>query len=325
MSDFRVQTSFFIHPKTVKLTRRAGAEGVVALMRLWAFCVDNRPGGDLSGLSDEEVEIAAGWDGGAGELVAVLLDLRFIDGECEGGRRIHDWAENQPWASEKPRRTAASKRAINIRWHKMGKHEGALAEHCPMCFPDAADTADDTPDETDHTERNTDGKDAYYGKDEPVIPLSSPFLSSPFLSNKEELLGQIGSDPPPPVADEEKPKSAAKPYNHENEWHEDILELCTWFYQQPARESPTGKVEKLKLMDSIRLIFSKDMSETPSGDRPARLRKVLEGGLNDEFWNSQLISLGGLRKKKENGRMKWRNCETGLGDSSGGDDPLGIR
>lgn len=61
--DIRIDVEFFSHPKTVKLERRLGLEAVKALMVLWSWAARNRPDGDLSGLENEDIEIAAGWTG----------------------------------------------------------------------------------------------------------------------------------------------------------------------------------------------------------------------------------------------------------------------
>ena len=57
--DARISTAFPQHPKTVKLKRRLGYEGCWALLCFWLWVADNRPAGDLSGLSAEDIEIAA--------------------------------------------------------------------------------------------------------------------------------------------------------------------------------------------------------------------------------------------------------------------------
>ena len=59
--DARISTAFPRHPKTVKLQRRLGATGCGSLVCLFLWVADNRPDGDLSGMSDEDIEIAAGW------------------------------------------------------------------------------------------------------------------------------------------------------------------------------------------------------------------------------------------------------------------------
>lgn len=50
--DIRLSVHFPDHPKTVKLERRLGFQGVRSLLSLWAWAAQNRPDGDLGGATD---------------------------------------------------------------------------------------------------------------------------------------------------------------------------------------------------------------------------------------------------------------------------------
>ena len=107
--DIRLSLEFFDHPKTKKLKKRLGLEGVMALIKLWAWTAGNRPGGVLTGLDAEAVELAADWDGEEGAFVATLLNLSLLD-DSDGTFAIHDWEDHQAYASkseERSRRGAA--------------------------------------------------------------------------------------------------------------------------------------------------------------------------------------------------------------------------
>ena len=107
-SDFRVSVDFFAHHKTKKLKKRLGYEGVVALLQLWAYAARLRPDGDLSGMEEEDIELAADWCGEEGTLVPTLKSVGFLD-EDEGGLRLHDWQENNAWAAAGESRSDASR------------------------------------------------------------------------------------------------------------------------------------------------------------------------------------------------------------------------
>jgi hypothetical protein len=125
--DARISTALPRHPKTVKLKRRLGAQGCWSLLCLFLWVVDNRPDGDLQGMTEEDIEIAAEWMGEAGTLIATLFDLRFLDGDG-GFYRIHDWAEHNPWAAGRPARIAAAREAANKRW---GRTRAGSDSHAP--------------------------------------------------------------------------------------------------------------------------------------------------------------------------------------------------
>lgn len=98
-TDFRVSVDFFSHHKARKLQKRLGAPGLVGLLRLWAYAAKVRTDGDLSGMDEEAVELAAEWDGEDGSFCAALLEVGFLD-RGESGLLLHDWAENNAWAAE---------------------------------------------------------------------------------------------------------------------------------------------------------------------------------------------------------------------------------
>lgn len=97
-TDFRVNVNFFDHPKTVKLERRLGFQGVKALLRLWSWAAINRPDGALGG-DIEDIEIAAQWSGEPDLFVNTVVALRWLD-LSDGHYSLHDWDEHNPWAAD---------------------------------------------------------------------------------------------------------------------------------------------------------------------------------------------------------------------------------
>lgn len=115
--DIRLSLAFFDHPKTRKLKKRLGIEAVVCLLKLWAWTAGNRPGGLLTGLDSEDVELVADWEGKEGELVAALLALRLLDEEG-GVFAVHDWEDHQAYASKSEERSSKARKAAAARWNK---------------------------------------------------------------------------------------------------------------------------------------------------------------------------------------------------------------
>jgi hypothetical protein len=113
--DARISTAIRNHPKTRKLQKRLGKEGVLSLFYLFLYAAESQPDGNLAGMSDEDIEIACDWDGPEGQFIASLVEVRFIDGESKN-YQIHDWDEHNPWAASRGVRLAAAKRAARIRW-----------------------------------------------------------------------------------------------------------------------------------------------------------------------------------------------------------------
>ncbi len=113
--DCRVKRSFSNHPKRVKLQRRLGRDAVLALVELWTFAAESRPTGDLTGLTAEDMAIAAGYEGDAERWIDELVDVGFLDRD-ELGLRIHDWADHNHFAFTSPERSERSRKAARARW-----------------------------------------------------------------------------------------------------------------------------------------------------------------------------------------------------------------
>jgi hypothetical protein len=107
-TDIRLSVEFTAHHKTLKLRRRLGADGVLALVTLWLWAAKHRPDGTLSGMDPEDIEIAAQWEGQPGRLVADLTDIGFLE-DSDGSTRIHNWEWRNPWAAKSEERSAATR------------------------------------------------------------------------------------------------------------------------------------------------------------------------------------------------------------------------
>lgn len=130
--DIRLMVSFRDHPKRLKLARRLGPAGVVALVDLWLWASANKPSGDLSPMTAEDVEIAAQWSGAGGHLVAALLEVNLLE-TLEHGFRLHDWPDWQGWV------VGSEDRAVRARRAALAKHGYSPAEIETICpAPDSS-------------------------------------------------------------------------------------------------------------------------------------------------------------------------------------------
>ena len=114
--DIRLSVGFFDHPNIIKLERQLGYEGVIALIRLWLWVAQNRPSGLLSGMDDEDIAIAARWNG---EVNGVQGRYNaFTVTRCRGYTcLIHDWQEHNTWQSEAENRSNASRLSRMAKTH----------------------------------------------------------------------------------------------------------------------------------------------------------------------------------------------------------------
>lgn len=128
-TDARINVGLPGHHKTKKLHRRLGPAGPWGLVCLFLWAASSRTDGDLEGMTDEDIELAADWSGEPGALVGALEQVGFLDGPPEA-RTIHDWAEHNPWAA------GADDRAEASRWAALCKRYGR--DGAAMRMPDYA-------------------------------------------------------------------------------------------------------------------------------------------------------------------------------------------
>lgn len=115
MIDARIAVGLPSHPKTKKLIRRVGEPGAWRLVCLFLWAAQTRPDGDLSGMTGEDIELAADWQGEEGAFIGALVEVGFIDGE-EGCYEIHDWEQHNPWAAGASRRSEVARQNAMKKW-----------------------------------------------------------------------------------------------------------------------------------------------------------------------------------------------------------------
>lgn len=123
MADFRIKTSFFTHPKTHRITRSLGNEGVISLLNLWGFAAENRPDGILNGLDSEDIAFVSGWKGDVDKLITALVKAEWLHDD-DGVLSIHDWAEHQPWVVGSKVRSSTARAAAASKWGTPAQAEG---------------------------------------------------------------------------------------------------------------------------------------------------------------------------------------------------------
>jgi len=121
-TDIRLDVTFPDHPKTIALVAILGEKAVRPLLRLWTRAAGTHIKGDLTGLSDRQIELMAAWPGRSQVFVAALLQVRFLEGE-PGARHLHDWMQRQTYAANSDYRTEKARRAAAAKWDKIRSTE----------------------------------------------------------------------------------------------------------------------------------------------------------------------------------------------------------
>ena len=104
-TDFRISVKFYSDLRTAQLKKRLGCEGIAALTFLWCWAATYKPTGILSDMNEEQIELAAKWDGEEGKLVPTLLELRWLEKSVDGTYSLYKWAEENSWAANAENRS----------------------------------------------------------------------------------------------------------------------------------------------------------------------------------------------------------------------------
>lgn len=132
LEDIRISFGWRKHPKRIKLQRRLGAAGVLAIEDLWAHVAetkDLRSHGVLANMDAEDVAIAAGWDGDPAELVEALLDVRLLGRTDDGLFYVHDWDRHQGHVAQYDEYCEAQRERALRRWNKSKGNAPAMPPH----------------------------------------------------------------------------------------------------------------------------------------------------------------------------------------------------
>jgi hypothetical protein len=188
-TDARIAVGLPQHPKTKKLIKRLGQSSAWSLVCLILWAASNRSDGNLSGMSIEDIELAADWSGDDGAFVGALVDVRFLD-EQDGGFVLHDWIEHNPWAA------GADMRSAKARWNAAKRHHG-VAEADRLvpeyaAIRNAASNAASNATSTDAAEDKQDSSNA-------PSPSPSPIPTSSSLRSGEGEAPRKRSAPTPAI------------------------------------------------------------------------------------------------------------------------------
>ena len=189
MIDARISVGLPAHPKTKKLIRRLGEGGAWRLVCLFLWVAQSRPDGDLSGMTGEDIELAADWQGEEGAFIKALIEVGFVDGE-EGAYSIHDWQEHNPWAA------GADARSEKSKWLALCKHHGrAKAAEMMPAYAARLQESSKKDDQCKH-EAHASSASSMHEAENSSAPSPSP-LPSP---NVENLNTSVASAPVGPQA-----------------------------------------------------------------------------------------------------------------------------
>lgn len=113
--DVRIGTNYPYHPKTRKLKKILGAEGVMSHTFLLCFAAQTCPSGVLKDMDVEDIAQVAQWRGEPDEFVQTLLDLRLLD-QNSSNYSIHNWELHNFYCTTTAARSRSARRSAIIGW-----------------------------------------------------------------------------------------------------------------------------------------------------------------------------------------------------------------
>lgn len=172
--DIRLKVGLFSHYKTKRLIKRLGFEAGFKLLHLFAWAATNRPDGDLSGMTGEDIEAAVDWSGDIGTFTACLSEIGFIDGP-DRGYSIHDWHEHNPWAA------GSQDRSESARWAALCRRYGR------------AKAAEQMP---DYADRMRAARESHAGSQQSQCPVSDTSPVSESDTDSDTVSDSVSDTPP---------------------------------------------------------------------------------------------------------------------------------
>ena len=107
----RLRTGFYTHRKTARLRALIGDAAYWIPPRLWAYCAEHQPDGNLSSYSSEEISMLIGCSEHTSSILGALKSCGFLDGDGA----IHGWEEHNGYHQSYSLRAKA---AADARWEK---------------------------------------------------------------------------------------------------------------------------------------------------------------------------------------------------------------
>jgi hypothetical protein len=107
----RLMTGFYTHRKTLRLKARLGNDAYWVVPRIWSYCAENQPDGDLKDYTAQEIAMLVAYEGDANAMLEALKCCGFIDDDG----RIHDWFDHNGYHK---RYSDRAKTAASARWGK---------------------------------------------------------------------------------------------------------------------------------------------------------------------------------------------------------------
>jgi hypothetical protein len=296
--DFRVSVSITDHPKIIKLMRRLGDRAFFNLVRLWGYVAINKPGGNLAGVDAEDLEIAADWRGDPGIFVPALIDLGLLD-NTNGTLVVHDWTEHNEFASYSKARSEKARNAARKRWNNKTKKEAMLDD----ATSNATSINEQCPDDAKSNFSNAPS------------PIPSP-IPNPSPRDKKTL--SCGTSADDSTSEEKKPlgkmaQAALDTYGDFARKFQDYV--CREMGNVAPKITDALITNGAVIVDQLVRIDGFDFED---------VRAALNWAVRDTFWRNQVLSLGGLRNKKNGAadQTKFQKIYTRYAES--GEKPSGV-
>ena len=201
--DIRLSVGFWSHPKTKKLVKRLGLDGVRSLQILWLWTAQNKADGHLTTMDWEDIELAADWQGEEGKFFEHCLGV-WID-EVDGGYVLHDWEEHNPWQAEAAARSEQARQNAKSGWKKRHEKQAQANGNAPLKQTESSGNAENM---RPQCNGNATAKQAQANGNAPFLSLPNQEELKESSLRSDSFCGELSCDSAPPDENPaEKPPS----------------------------------------------------------------------------------------------------------------------
>ena len=293
--DIRLSMDFYRHKKTKMLIKRLGFEAVCRLQMLWIWAAEYQFDGILKGQTKEDIELIVDWDGEPGAFVDALISIGWLSDD-NGEYSIHGWEERQAYAIKSEERSNIRRFSRLIQVNKDAYNECVIRGISAL-----------SPEEYEYWKNwNRQQQDGNLPENTGQLAGNSPanFGNSPancqqnlapinqvtMLTSSKSFLREGEKISPSPSPDENVSKEKSIPDEYTafaREYQQAVLDAqgeCAPKITEKLIRDGAEEVEKAVRIDG----FAFD-----------ELQRALWWAKDNDFWSSNVLSLGAIRKKKD--------------------------
>lgn len=117
VQDFRVPCNFMRDLRFMRMFRDFGAEGALAILRLWDWVSEQFPtNGKIEGATPAVISLVCGITSNNKAFITAMIDAGVLAQDDTETFYLPNWIEDQPYAAEAEKRSNQARKNAHMRW-----------------------------------------------------------------------------------------------------------------------------------------------------------------------------------------------------------------